>query len=132
MDESGDSKVPRRMTISEFCAGEFVEREPTETSGDENDDNHGGFLKQAYILADFKERVPELSLVCVAEIDTIIPLVTSALYHRMVWKLSAPIVGITFCPQSSIVHVVCGWLDEKQEDSTELVGFSPNLLEYYD
>lgn len=123
IDESSESEVPRRMTMSEFCAGEFVKRKPTEKSKDKHDDDHGGFLKQAYLLADVKERVPELPLVCVAEDDTILPLVTSALYHRMVWKIRTPVVGITFCPLSSIVRAVIGWLDEKQEDGIELVGF---------
>ncbi len=123
MDGSGESEVLLHVTISEIRAGDSVEKELAKTPEDEHNDDHDGLLKQAYLLADFKEQVPELSLVCVAEDDTIIPLVTSALYHRMVWKIRAPVVGITFCPFLSIVRVVIGWLDKKQEDGIELVKF---------
>jgi hypothetical protein len=50
-------------------------------------------------------------LLCVADEENIISLLSSVLYQRRVWGINEPVVGVVFSSTGTIGRVVLGWLD---------------------
>lgn len=62
-----------------------------------------------------------LPVICVADSDNIIPLLTSVLYQRRVWGIAEPAVGMLFAESGTIGRVILGWLDSDSSDALDLV-----------
>lgn len=74
-------------------------------------------------LQGFERSFLLLPLLCVADSDNIIALVTSSLYQRHALGIVEPVVGISISTHDSIARVLFGWLSEGEQDglvSTEL------------
>ena len=48
----------------------------------------------------------------VAETPDVRALMASAVHGRRIWKVSDPVVGVSFHPLSSAVQLLVGWCDE--------------------
>jgi hypothetical protein len=66
-----------------------------------------------------------LPLLCVADEENIISLLSSALYQRRVWGIKEPVVGVVFSRIGTIGRVVLGWLDPESTVDFNLVRDSP-------
>ena len=62
-----------------------------------------------------------LPIICVADEDNIISLLSSVLYQRHVWEIDEPVVGVVFSPTGTVGQVILGWLDLESYDEENLV-----------
>ncbi|EIW83880.1 hypothetical protein CONPUDRAFT_163145 [Coniophora puteana RWD-64-598 SS2] len=79
------------------------------------------------LFADYRDFGPSVPVVCVAEDDAIISLLRSAVYQRLAWGMSTPIVGVTLYPRSPVVQVLLAWPGiPAREDSLPMVNIASN------
>jgi hypothetical protein len=62
-----------------------------------------------------------LPVICVADSDNIISLLTSVLYQRRVWSIDQPAIGIVISKTGVVARVFLGWLDPESYDRSNLV-----------
>ena len=62
-----------------------------------------------------------LPVICVADSDNIVSLLTSVLYQRRVWSIDQPAIGIVFSKTGVVARVFLGWLDPESNDRSNLV-----------
>lgn len=62
-----------------------------------------------------------LPIICVANPDTIVSLITSILYQRFVWGIDQPVVGLSFSETGTVGRVFLGWLDSGYIDRQQMV-----------
>ena len=105
-----------RMTCSEFAAGRYHDdprtEEREEEIEEEEEEEAPPLVHQVYMLSNISDRPPEVPLVCVAERPNIRALMASAVHSRRIWKISDPVVGVSFHPLSYNVQLFVGWSDE--------------------
>jgi hypothetical protein len=62
-----------------------------------------------------------LPLLCVADEENVIALLSSVLYQRRVWGIDEPAVGVVFSKTGTVGRVVLGWLDLECTNDCNLV-----------
>ncbi len=119
--ESGCSISDADESLSEHSA-EDSSYESMETSTQPTSAPSSIVPVEAHVLSHWRQPYcVALPFLCIADEESIIPLVKSTVYQRYTWGISEPVVGMIMSETGSTGRVVMGWTDEPSDSDHALV-----------
>ncbi len=119
--ESGCSISDADESLSEHSA-EDSSYESMETSTQPTSAPSSNVPVEAHVLSHWRQPYcVALPFLCIADEESIIPLVKSTVYQRYTWGISEPVVGMIMSETGSTGRVVMGWTDEPSDSDHALV-----------
>ncbi|EIW76790.1 hypothetical protein CONPUDRAFT_157949 [Coniophora puteana RWD-64-598 SS2] len=84
---------------------------------------------QYSLFAQHQEYPDSISIACIADQSVIISLLRSAVYRRLAWGTTDPVMGLGFSPGSPMVQVFIAWPSTTWEDGLPLVAITGDWSE---
>jgi hypothetical protein len=120
--------IERDTTQSSTSSADLADKSGNKNPLDDDNDISMGYIEQssakvsstrsinipfdAHMLPGHGRRFYAIvPLLCVADEENIISLLSSVLYQRHVWGINEPVVGVVFSRTGTVGRVVLGWLD---------------------
>ncbi|PBL04077.1 hypothetical protein ARMGADRAFT_1158018 [Armillaria gallica] len=118
--ESGCSLSDADESLSEHSA-EDSSYESMETSTQPTSAPSSNVPVEAHVLSHWRQPYcVALPFLCIADEESIIPLVKSTVYQRYTWGISEPVVGMIMSETGCTGRVVMGWTDEPSDSDHAL------------
>ncbi|EIW76782.1 hypothetical protein CONPUDRAFT_139462, partial [Coniophora puteana RWD-64-598 SS2] len=84
---------------------------------------------QYSLFAQYHEFPDSIPIACIADQSVMISLLRSAVYQRLAWGVTEPVIGLGFSPGSPMVQVFLAWPSTTWKDGLPLVAIAGDLSE---